>query len=387
MLSITSTPGRTNPSTFTTAALGPARARGENSKPGRTIRPKVDGGLTTGACWAPWRCTGTRELLHGKLDPTLGAYVGLEGGGTYVETQHRAADGQQKVNGGHATGACWAPRAVHRDRWLHCTCYFNPGPTWMPSRPPARQIHSGFGEAVLNCMQEFKNRLSEPHQAFLSVRRATCWRLFPLFNSGPLASLWKLCYWFIYMMNSEVYVPSCSLWGRELGQQVLVHMLWLFSQDFLKGSRARRRQRCRNVAWLHLAWAGVYCIILLPPHPPVGHARTHASFGLRVSRCWWRAARWLHLVHGGLASPHPSIGLRTCATIRQYNFQFSIIISNLNVKSEFQTADRYVSDVQNHILYLELQNVISNSFILKFNSLVTSSYLCLRTQLAMSISP
>jgi hypothetical protein len=31
-------------------------------------------------------------------------------------------------------------------------------------------------------------------------------------------------------------------------------------------------------------------------------------------------------------SPHPSI-----ATIRQYNFQFSIIISNLNVKIEFQS--------------------------------------------------
>jgi hypothetical protein len=27
-------------------------------------------------------------------------------GGTYVEAQRRAADGQPKVNGGHATGAC-----------------------------------------------------------------------------------------------------------------------------------------------------------------------------------------------------------------------------------------------------------------------------------------
>jgi hypothetical protein len=38
------------PFIFYTAALGPARAHGENSKPGRIIRPKVDGGLTTGAC-------------------------------------------------------------------------------------------------------------------------------------------------------------------------------------------------------------------------------------------------------------------------------------------------------------------------------------------------
>jgi hypothetical protein len=68
-----------NPSSSTTAALGPARARGENSKPGPKIRPKVNGGLTTGACWAPRRFTGTRELLHSTLDPLLGAYVGLEG--------------------------------------------------------------------------------------------------------------------------------------------------------------------------------------------------------------------------------------------------------------------------------------------------------------------
>jgi hypothetical protein len=50
VLSIPSTPGRANPSPSTTAALGPARARGENSKLGRIIRPKVNGGLTTGAC-------------------------------------------------------------------------------------------------------------------------------------------------------------------------------------------------------------------------------------------------------------------------------------------------------------------------------------------------
>jgi hypothetical protein len=80
VLSIPSTPGRANPSPSMTAALGPARARGENSKPGRTIRPKVNGGLTTGACWAPRRFTGIRELLHGTLDPSLGAYVGLGGG-------------------------------------------------------------------------------------------------------------------------------------------------------------------------------------------------------------------------------------------------------------------------------------------------------------------
>jgi hypothetical protein len=81
------------PFIFYTAALGSARAHGENSKPGRIIRPKVDGGLTT--------------------------------------------------------GACWAPQAVHRDRWLHCACCFNCGPTWTPSRPPACQNHTGFGRGSI----------------------------------------------------------------------------------------------------------------------------------------------------------------------------------------------------------------------------------------------
>jgi hypothetical protein len=120
VLSMTSTPERPNLSSSTAAAPGPARARGENSKPGRKIRLKVNGGLTTGVCWAPWRFTGMGDLFHCTLDPSLGACVGLEG-------EHRAANGQPKVNRGHATGACWAPWAVHRDRRLHRMCYLNRG--------------------------------------------------------------------------------------------------------------------------------------------------------------------------------------------------------------------------------------------------------------------
>jgi hypothetical protein len=67
-------------------------------------------------------------------------------GSKYMKAQHWA--------GGHATGACWAPRAVHRDRWLHrrllpqLGAYVDdinaasmPEPTW-----------------VLNCLQELKIR-------------------------------------------------------------------------------------------------------------------------------------------------------------------------------------------------------------------------------------
>jgi hypothetical protein len=50
VLSMTSMPARPNPSSSTTAALGPARACGENSKPCLKIRHKMNGGFTYGAC-------------------------------------------------------------------------------------------------------------------------------------------------------------------------------------------------------------------------------------------------------------------------------------------------------------------------------------------------
>jgi hypothetical protein len=40
---------------------------------------------------------------------------------------------------------------------------------------------------------------------------------------------------------------------------------------------------------------------------------------------------------GAWPPPHPSIGSRTRATIRQYNVQFLTIILNLNVKIDFQS--------------------------------------------------
>jgi hypothetical protein len=43
VLSMTSTPGGLTPSSSTAAALGPACARGENSKPGCKMQPKVNG--------------------------------------------------------------------------------------------------------------------------------------------------------------------------------------------------------------------------------------------------------------------------------------------------------------------------------------------------------
>ncbi len=241
---------------------GSAHARGENSKLGHTIRPKVNGGLTTGASWAPRQFTRTRELLHGTLNPTLGAYVGLEGGARTWRLNTGPPMSSQKW-----TGATRQERAEPHGQFTGIDDFI----ACATSTVGTRGRHQGHQHAKTSMVlawrywtvcRSLRIDLSGPHQAVLSVRRAMCWRLFLLFNSGPMCLSLKIVIW-IYMYDvSEVYVPSCSLWGRELGQQA--HMLWLFSQDFLKGSRARRRYWCRNVAWLHLVWAGVY----FPPSPP-----------------------------------------------------------------------------------------------------------------------
>ncbi len=74
-----------------------------------------------------------------------------------------------------------------------------------------------------------------------------------------------------------------------------------------------------------------------PSTPRLGRARTHASFDLRVRGDGGMQHADFTWCMGAWPPPHPLIGSRTRATIRQYNFQFSIIISNLNVKIEFQS--------------------------------------------------
>jgi hypothetical protein len=88
-----SSPERTTPSSPKAAALGLARACWENSKPGRTLQPKINGGLTTGECWAPRQFTRKADLIHCTLDILLGACMGLEG---------------ERVHGGSTLGRQWA---------------------------------------------------------------------------------------------------------------------------------------------------------------------------------------------------------------------------------------------------------------------------------------
>ncbi len=101
------TPGRTNPSSFTTAAPGPARAHGENSKQGRTIWPaESEWGPHDRSVLNPTAVHRDKRTTSWHAGPFAGGLRGTGRGSTYVEAQHRAANGQPKVNGGHATGAC-----------------------------------------------------------------------------------------------------------------------------------------------------------------------------------------------------------------------------------------------------------------------------------------
>ncbi len=113
-----SLPGRPTPSSFTAAALGPAHARGEARNRAANGGWKWKGGPTTGAYEPHGSSPGWQLLPHCSWGPAWDWK-----GSTYMETRHQAANGWPKVNVSHKTGVCWAPWAVHRYRWLHCTCH------------------------------------------------------------------------------------------------------------------------------------------------------------------------------------------------------------------------------------------------------------------------
>ncbi len=261
------------------SSFGPSTCAWGGSKPGRKLRPKVDGGLTTGACWAPRRFTGIAALPHCTLDLSLGACVGLEGC-TYVEALHQAANGRPKVNGGHATGARWAPRAVYRDRWLHCTLLPQLGTRGLHrGRQHARSILVVAWRNWTAC-RSWRIDLSGLHQAVESERQATCWRLFPLLNSGPTCS-----FPIIVQINMDLYIP----WESES-----IHVMFLPEGQKKHGQQIRPvrlvrillkglhgRLECHNVAWLYLAWVGVWS----PPPHPLMRSCTYARHSSYVGRC------------------------------------------------------------------------------------------------------
>jgi hypothetical protein len=153
-----SLPGRPTPSSFPAAAVGPACACGEARNRAVNCGRKWMGASRL-ECASPTAPPGWQLYLTACWTFGRGGRVGLEGEvwRTYMEARHGAANGRPKVNGGHVTGACWAPRAVHRDRRIHCTCHLY----WDPRGCHRGHQHTkpaGYGVGVLNCMQELKNR-------------------------------------------------------------------------------------------------------------------------------------------------------------------------------------------------------------------------------------
>ncbi len=140
------------------------------------------------------------------------------------------------------------------------------------------------------------------------------------------------------------------------------------------------------VTWHDFTWRGRgFHYALISPTPRLGRVLTRASFGLCVSRYWWRAARDITWCMGAWPPPHPSIGSRTRATSRQYNFQFLIIISNLNVKIDFQ------SKTLPYTLYVASSNFKSNlnfqakiSILWIFSRLLSPTYVCVHNSRHLS---
>jgi hypothetical protein len=153
-------------------------------------------------------------------------------------------------------------------------------------------------------MQEFKNRpfWTAPR----GLKRVACHVLAALSALQqrphvPLSDIVNMDLYVWYILKYTCQVAVCeaeSLVSKYICFDCLVRI-------FLRAAAHVGNYRCRNMAWLHLACAGVY----YPPSPPPPDLVVHVCAPLLayvVARCWWRATRWLHLVYGGLASP-PSI--------------------------------------------------------------------------------
>ncbi len=161
-------------------------------------------------------------------------------------------------------------------------------------------------------------------------------------TAAPCASLWQLLkfnldlyVWCILKYTCEVAVCAESFFSKYICFDCLVRIYW-------RAAAHVGDYWCHNVAWLHLAWLGVFSSI--PPTPRLGHARMCAFWPMwsrGVGRVACNALTSLG-ERGPGPPPHPSIGSRTRAIICQYKFQFSVIIQN-RIKMPNQNFKRQIS--------------------------------------------
>ncbi len=156
-------------------------------------------------------------------------------------------------------------------------------------------------------------------------------------TAAPRASLWNCVYDTLYTVWG-IMKHTCRVAGCEAESLVSMYMYICFD-CLVRGFFLRAAAHVGHggvVTWHDFTWCWRGHIILLPPHPPTWSCTYARLFSPMWSRWWWLAARWLHLVHGGLASS-PSIDW--VAHVRYHSpiqFPILIIISNLNIKIEFQ---------------------------------------------------
>ncbi len=162
-------------------------------------------------------------------------------------------------------------------------------------------------------------------------------------------------------------MPSSCLRGKERAQQVWsVCLIRILTEVWLVhvGNSV-----CHTVAWLHLAWVGVFASI--PPTPWFGHAHT---------RAFWPTWDWhgeaSNCEHGNIHYTWTMVACFDCAWWER--------ASGWPPSHRLGHAHKWSAHTRinfNHNLKLNLKHI------LKLLSMVTFSYLCLCTQLATSFSP
>ncbi len=106
VLSITSMPGRTKPFIFYNSSPGPSTCTWRELKTGLYNMAKSEWGPHDWSVLSPMAVHQDKRTTSWHAGPFAEGLRGTGRGSTYMEAQHRAANGQPKANGGHATGAC-----------------------------------------------------------------------------------------------------------------------------------------------------------------------------------------------------------------------------------------------------------------------------------------
>jgi len=144
-----------------------------------------------------------------------------------------------REGGGSTLGRQWAAKsewAVHQDKRLHCTLLPHLWTTWMPSRPPARQNHTGFCVTVIELYAGAKEQTCLSCTKWSKVSgRPRASGFFPL-QQRPYVLLSDI----VKILHMDIYV-TWDLWSIHAKYLSERQTAWsaskacLFSQDLIEG--------------------------------------------------------------------------------------------------------------------------------------------------------